>query len=89
MSSPWLPINTAPRDGTWFLITDQDGRIEAGRYNPVTYHAYEAVGDGLYRRIERDGYAWEGFSNFHRATHWLPVPPPPVSNNEKEDPDAR
>jgi hypothetical protein len=81
----WQPIETAPRDGTWFVIFVDD-EYEVGRYNPNLYDRYVEVSDGLYRREKETGYEWDGFDNFARATHWLPLSPPtepPEKNCER------
>lgn len=71
----WQPIETAPKDGRWFMIWVDD-RPEVGRYMPLGYHTYEPVGDGLYRAVEKPVYDWDGFNNFHAATHWADIEPP-------------
>lgn len=79
----WLPIETAPRDGTWFLIylADEDdgpfSAYEVGKYDPYMTTDYIEVEGGLYRKELRSSYDWAGFNNFHRATHWMPLPEPP------------
>lgn len=76
--SEWQPILTAPRDGTWFVIySDLDDRYEIGRFEPLKVARYEEVGHGLFKRVYETVYDWEGFNNFHRATHWMPLPDPP------------
>ncbi len=80
----WQPIATAPKDGTWFLICRADEgyeSFEVGCYDPLVSHTYvEAETPGLYRREERQAYEWRGFNNFHRATHWQPLPEPPEAS---------
>ncbi len=77
----WQPISTAPRDGTWFLISrkgDGPETYEVGCYDPSIWESFEQIGQsGLYRRSERIGYEWRGFKNFRRASHWMPLPEPP------------
>lgn len=76
----WQPIATAPRDGTWFMIIKADEgaeSVEVGKYEPLMFPRYEAADGGLYRRVDELGYEWCGFNNFHRATHWRPLPSPP------------
>jgi hypothetical protein len=78
--STWQPIETAPRDGTWFLIAcAEDGysSYEVGAYDPLMVAKYEPVECGLYSRSEAVAYEWRGFNNFHCATHWMPLPAPP------------
>lgn len=84
--SEWQSIETAPRDGTWFLICcDRDGwdSYEVGRYDPYRSADYVEVEGGLYRKEMRISYEWTGFNNFHRATHWMPAPPPPLTPDSK------
>jgi hypothetical protein len=76
VSAEWRPIETAPRDGAWFLIA-VDGGYEVGRYDPSFYDRYVEVEGGLYRKEREIGWEWEGFNNIHRATHWTPLPPHP------------
>jgi hypothetical protein len=33
--------------------------------------------NGLYRKVSEPIHEWRGFNNFHRATHWMPLPEPP------------
>lgn len=78
--SDWQPIETAPTDGTWFVIINVDDdpiRPEVGRYDPLMMEQFEEAEGGLYRKIKVVGYEWEGFNNMHRATHWWPLPAPP------------
>lgn len=77
---PWQPIETAPRDGSWFLICrDVDGEdsVEVGRYSPLMRYEYDDLGGDTFRRREVISYEWAGFNNFHRATHWMPLSKPP------------
>jgi hypothetical protein len=68
----WQPIETAPRDGTWFIVIDaaDPEYPELGRYNPLKLFKYEEAENGLYRKVESVAYEWDGFNNFHNATHW-------------------
>lgn len=77
--SDWQPIETAPRDGRWFVIAraGEDDFMEVGRYSPMKHYRLEEAGGGLYRKVPYVAYEWAGFSNFHRATHWMPLSAPP------------
>jgi hypothetical protein len=75
--SEWRPIETAPRDGSWFVIRCIDDTYEAGRYDPSMWPCFEEVEGGLFKKVEKQIYDWAGFNNFHRATHWLQLPPIP------------
>jgi hypothetical protein len=76
----WQSIETAPKDGTWFLAARKgEGfeEYEIGAYDPLLFDRYEEVEGGLYRKLQERGYEWRGFNNMHRMTHWMPLPPPP------------
>lgn len=79
--SEWQPIETAPRDGTWFMICRADEGLETcevGRYAPRLWDTYVPTDDGLYRKVPVPITDWEGFNNFHRATHWAQITAPPL-----------
>ena len=75
----WQPIETAPRDGTWFVIcrAGEPELCEAGCFKQLMWSSYTEAHSGLYRKVERSISDWQGFNNFHRATHWAPLPPVP------------
>lgn len=91
--SQWQPIETAPRDGSTFLICrageddhfDGYGSYEVGRYDPYMTTDYQEVEGGLFRKVMRSSYDWSGFNNFHRATHWMPLPAPPTPIASHQD----
>ena len=76
----WRDISTAPRNGTWFLICRASEGFESyeiGKYDPSLWDRYIEVESGLYRKEKESISDWRGFNNFHRATHWMPLPEPP------------
>ena len=75
-AASWQPIETAPRDGTFFVIFTH-GEYEVGRYAPSFWASFEDAGNGYYKKVDRHMTDWSGFNNFHAATHWMPLPPPP------------
>lgn len=81
----WQPIETAPRDGSWFVIRCLDDTYECGFYSPYKWANYEEVDGGLYRKVETQILDWSGFNNFHRATHWMPLPPTPRPHGEQSE----
>lgn len=87
--SEWQPIETAPRDGAWFVICREDDTdfYEVGRYSPGYWPKYEEVEGGLFRKSMEPIWQWT-FNNFHRATHWMPLPEPPKRPTTPRRPDA-
>jgi hypothetical protein len=80
----WQPIESAPKDGSWFVTVNANSaqpEYEIGRYMPHFWESYVAVGDGLFRK-EAKPISEFTHDNFHRATHWLALPP---LNNTKGD----
>ena len=73
----WRPIETAPKDGSVFLVTDGND------YALLTYDmtpgclpdwSYVAAGDVVWHI----SYGEKDALNM-RATHWMPLPNPPVT----------
>lgn len=66
----WQPIETAPKDGTDIIAYFPDAyeKIDIVRWEQNQYHgdswAYARCVDGL--------------QTSENATHWMPLPPPPV-----------
>jgi hypothetical protein len=73
----WRPIDTAPRDGTWFLAADTNDRADGV---PALFAAaFYADDDDL-------GLVWQAHCGQQvcetpSPTHWRPMPDPP--ENEK------
>ncbi len=90
----WMPIETAPKDGTHILLhapaCEHEGAPVQAR---TTYGHWRAPSDTPSIKYQ-DGFApepeWEdfepfwaswdgGFTEEHPPTHWMPLPPPPTS----------
>ena len=67
----WLPIETAPKDGTKILLYGLCwGEIEYGRDAPdIVVGEYN---NGHFVLSEGECYIV-----YVKATHWMPLPPPP------------
>lgn len=68
MRGEWLPIETAPKDGTVVLVY-------AENRNVTTKHYYLAWFDA--RTANKHRPAWYSGSWAVQATHWQPLPLPP------------
>lgn len=72
-ATQWRPIESAPKDGRQFLVWDIHYGVRIGRAH-----------------IRADHDDWLSYMDAHkgsskggiRATHWLPLPPPPAMNQE-------
>jgi len=69
----WQPIETAPRDGTRFLVWDSYYGFRIG-----LAHVRRDHDDWLSYRDSHGGSGKGGI----RATHWRPLPPPPAREGE-------
>lgn len=76
----WKPIETAPRDGQWFIAIDADGRAESLNW-PRNY----SLGKWDKRPPAIPGrFKWGGHtvSNFC-PTHWMPIIGAPSLKEDK------
>jgi len=66
----WLPIETAPKDGTVILVPCENWGVET-----VSWKTWHATG----------GPGWYGRANHHRKrpTHWRPRPPAPAQETRE------
>jgi Protein of unknown function (DUF551) len=68
----WRPIETAPKDGTevdlWCI--NQSALSSSGRATDCHYHCGEWLKYGDSAEV--------GWFAVHNATHWMPLPAPPV-----------
>lgn len=65
----WQPIETAPRDGTPVLAATSRSQYVA--WNNGRSDMWVFVDDG------------RGNSFFFRPTHWMPLPPPPATQEPR------
>jgi hypothetical protein len=64
----WQPIETAPKDGTWFLAASSQYRVAC----PARWHAHSFQWLTTMLELKHCGH-WSG----HPPTHWMPLPAPP------------
>lgn len=80
----WMPIDTAPKNGT-FIITIIDGiHEETGeRFLPsvARWHPLNCDGEVLYGWHDPDATDEDVF-NIYRPTHWRALPPTPAEESE-------
>lgn len=93
--SKWLPIETAPKDGTDIILASIDQKFDGVPVPDRVTVGHWTVGDELlrdagdcggacrcpeYDEIEPLWISWDGgFTNENPATHWQPMPAPPQS----------
>lgn len=66
--SEWKPIETAPKDGTWFLVIDPDSSM---CWAPYGFCSWQTDYSG------HSYWAEEDTSEEIQPTHWMPLPDPP------------
>ena len=66
----WQPIETAPKDGTWFVAARFVKGCEYVRYGYAKIDRWHEIG-GLDQFNKK----------FWPATHWMPLPPPPTKDS--------
>lgn len=75
----WQPIETAPKDGTlvdlWL----------PGLPNPAFPDALTTCPAGRETNCRWQDGRWWGSDYMQSATHWMPLPLPPVSSQESSD----
>lgn len=71
----WLPIGTAPKDGTKFLALMRGGNGDI----EIAFHT-----DGEYGGFRVDSYA-PPMINEDWMTHWMPLPMRPALGEKKDD----
>ena len=86
----WQPIETAPKDGTWVLITGGDvtaaflssdphdlsgGPVVVAYFDPAVNYGDDEKEEGGWLYAYWDSN-WR--SSFEAPTHWMPLPAPPA-----------
>lgn len=83
----WQPIETAPRDESWILLTG--GKIDYGwdGDEPPTMVVGQSTGDRNGMQVESHWqFAWYDsgyYGEYEKPTHWMPLPPPPSMKPSK------
>lgn len=89
--SDWKPIETAPKDGTWILVTgdvydplsDGPPHVRFTRWVSETTEHWEQVSARRQELVSEDTSHWDCCDM--QPTHWMPLPNPPsdVSRAQK------
>lgn len=69
----WQPIETAPRDGRMFLVGYDESIASTARLEP-----HQRVYEARWNENQQSFSARNGFILHDGATHWQPIPEPPV-----------
>lgn len=76
----WQPIGTAPRDGSWMLLTGGD--IDYGWYwdtKPRVVSGFYIGEDDEHHAFWQFAYYDSGYYGaYENPTHWMPLPDAPV-----------
>ena len=71
----WMPIETAPRDGTRILLCGPDYGTGPGFHLVIGHCEADAWRES----------GWEDYEYLEYATHWMPLPNPPTGKPEGDD----
>lgn len=67
MKLKWLPIESAPKDGTQIILYEHS-RGPAGDYFTVVVGEWMGVENGLFHKW------WSPEKGIENPTHWTPIP---------------
>lgn len=74
----WLPIETAPQDGTWVMLC-----------GGVINYGWDGDSEPPVVVGQRAGAVWQFawydsgyYGEYEEPTHWMPLPPPPITKGE-------
>ena len=73
--SGWMPIETAPKDGTLIVLGARNG-VWLGKYLPLYGSGYKPENPWSSMLLNHDHMA----ERYTRPTHWMPLPPPPITS---------
>lgn len=72
MAQEWLPIESAPKDGTWFLAFEPDGQCDA-------HYACQYYGEGGEGEPLWSSSCGQYVTVPPEPSHWMPLPAPPIA----------
>jgi hypothetical protein len=77
MSADWMPIDTAPRDGTRIMLYTPPSYVCLAVWRDKAAFARNETGSG-WEVWNNDDDSWYSFSlEPEEPTHWMPIPTPP------------
>ena len=87
-SPTWMPIESAPKDGTIVILKAGDWYFEAywDFIDSDTGPMWLAQNEGVHPPSWHDGACWSNNADEEQSelpTHWLPLPLPPKENSDE------
>jgi len=76
---PWLPISTAPQDGSWILLYDpaSHNKVYTGMWDAsFSYSLKDERNVGAWTSCIAKTFSFGGLLKLH-PTHWMPLPQAP------------
>ena len=77
----WLPIETAPKDGTRILVGREGYPRKSGK-TPVNVVRWMRVKHGSQTSTRKVWHLARGVQLPYAPTHWMPLPSPPRGENK-------
>jgi len=82
----WQPISSAPKDGTWILVTgsaiDWDGETEPAVFAAQWTEHLNGNDGPQYGRWQMAWYDGGYYGECDLPTHWMPLPTPPQTGEK-------
>lgn len=79
----WRDIATAPKDGTLVLLYD-GSRVGMGKWQLLSGSSTQYP-NGTLEHTETFGWFGHNIASGEQATHWMPLPTPPIPPLSAED----
>jgi len=74
----WMPIESAPKDGTYVLIAD-DSHVTVGKYHEDKGEHLVAAEQPYWEPYDWSYWdRWQTDDSWFLPTHWMPLPAPPA-----------
>jgi hypothetical protein len=81
----WQDIETAPKDGTWFLAYGERDEgddlppIGPCRWRANSFDRWEQVSPTRKELVTHFESDWDWDSGLYNLSHWMPLPEPPTA----------
>ena len=82
MGSEWMPIDTAPKDGTRLLLADET-QVAIGKYEIEVGKTLIAADEPYWQEYDYSNWDME-CDDWFPPTHWQALPPVPENSHDRD-----